>query len=75
MLLEMTSIISVEAFPTTFKLIFDIIPILLIFWQVCVQIIPDHNSEKKTKIGARLAKLSPKQFKFSLSIYGMSVTG
>ena len=50
---------------------FDIIPILLIFWdkintqlmcgrknwQVCVQINPDHKSEKATKIGARLTKL------------------
>jgi len=65
---------------------FDIIRILLIFWdnvttqllrggenwQVYVQIIPDHKSEKVTKIGARLTKLSPKQF--SLSIYGMYVT-
>jgi len=25
-----------------------------------VQVIPDHNSEKITKIGARLTKLSPK---------------
>jgi len=37
-----------------------------------VQIIPDHKSEKVAKIGARLTKLSPKQF--SLSIYGMYVT-
>ena len=36
-----------------------------------MQIIPDHKSEKVTKIGARLTKLSPKQFSFS--IYGMSV--
>ena len=34
-------------------------------------IIPDHKSEKVTKIGARLTNLSQKQF--SLSIYGMSV--
>jgi len=33
--------------------------------------IPDHKSEKVTKVAARLSKLSPKQF--SLSIYGMSV--
>ena len=36
-----------------------------------MQIIPDHKSENVTKIGARLTKLSPKQY--SLSIYGMSV--
>jgi len=51
---------------------FDIIPILLIFsgkvktrlmcggqkLTVCVQIIPDHNSERITKTGALLRKLS-----------------
>ena len=36
-----------------------------------MQIIPDHKSEKVTKIGARLTKLSQKQF--CLSTYGMSV--
>jgi len=36
-----------------------------------MQIVPDHKNEKVTKIGARLTKLSPKQF--SLSIYGMPV--
>jgi len=36
-----------------------------------MQIISDHKSEKVTKIGARLTKLSYKQF--SLSIYGMAV--
>jgi len=36
-----------------------------------VQIIPDHESEKMSKIAARLTELSPKQF--SLGIYGMSV--
>jgi len=35
-----------------------------------VQIISDHKSEKVTKVGVWLTKLSPKQF--SLSIYGMS---
>ena len=33
-----------------------------------MQIILDYESEKVTKISARLTKLSPKQF--SLSIYG-----
>jgi len=37
----------------------------------CVQITPDHKSEKVTKIGARLTKLFLKQF--SLGIYGISV--
>ena len=36
-----------------------------------MQIIPDHESGKVTKIGAQLIKLSTKQF--SLSIYGISV--
>jgi len=36
-----------------------------------MQIIADYKGEKVTKIGARLTKLSPKQF--SLSIYGMAV--
>jgi len=34
-------------------------------------IIPDHKSEKVSKTGAQLTKISPKQF--SLSIYGISV--
>ena len=38
---------------------------------MCEQIIPNHNSERIPKIGARLRKLSQKQF--SLSIYEMSV--
>ena len=28
------------------------------FLQICIQIIPDHNIERITKIGARLTKLS-----------------
>ena len=36
-----------------------------------MQIIPDHNIKRITKIGAQLTKLSLNQF--SLSIYGMSV--
>ena len=39
-----------------------------------MQIIPDHKFEKVTKIGAQHTKLFPKQFKFTLSTYGMSVT-
>jgi len=38
---------------------------------IYVQIIPDNKSEIVTNVGARLSKLSPKQF--SLSIYGISV--
>jgi len=35
-----------------------------VWWEkltVCVQIIPDHKSEKVTKIGAHLTKLSPQK--------------